>query len=76
MALITGNKCIAMTWKNEDPPSFSMWFKEVASYNVTPEMAENLTWMLWQKQARQTAYLFLCCLLENYFLNSRSTFDF
>lgn len=28
MALIAGKKCIAMTWKTDDPPSTSTWFKE------------------------------------------------
>lgn len=32
MARTAGNKCRAVTWKTEDPPFFSLWLKEMASY--------------------------------------------
>ena len=42
LAMIAGTKCILMLWKSSDPPSFSMWLKEVSSYMVSEKIMFNL----------------------------------
>lgn len=43
MALTAGNKCIAMTWKDEYPPFFSMLFTEIVSYRPVKRNIFNLS---------------------------------
>lgn len=42
LSLIAGSKCIAILWKSENPPTVSMWLKEVASYMASEKIMFNV----------------------------------
>ncbi len=42
MALIAANKCIAIQWKSEEPPSHILWLREISSYVPIEKIMFNL----------------------------------
>lgn len=38
-----GNKCKAVSWKSEDPPTVSVWLQETASYTASEKINVNVS---------------------------------